>query len=105
MEKKISGYTEYENENEVILRSGSQFRVQSDALEQSNGSYLVHLVEGDDNDEDEPIASAMNNMSVTPKPSNEGASSKSFQLFFLIKLKIFERFLFDPYINENSVTS
>ena len=105
--KKVLGYTEYENENEIILRMGTQFRVKIHPSEQSNGSYLVHLVEIVDNDDDdEPIASAMNNMNVTPKPSNKGASSKSFQLFFfLIKLKIFERFLFDPYIDRNCVAS
>ena len=72
--KKVSGYTEYEKENEVILRMGSQFRVKGDPLEQTNGSYLVHLIEVDD-DDDEPMASAMNNMNVTPKPSNKGASA------------------------------
>ncbi|CAF1165253.1 unnamed protein product [Adineta steineri] len=73
MEKKVSGYTEYENEDEIILRMGTQFRVKSNALEQSNGSHIVHLVEIDD-DNDEPLASTMNEMHVTPKPSNEGAS-------------------------------
>jgi hypothetical protein len=80
--KKVRGYTEHESENEIILRMGTQFRVKSHPLEQSNGSYLVHLIEIDDNDDDEPIASAMNNMNVTPKPPIKGASSKSFQLFF-----------------------
>ncbi|CAF1056702.1 unnamed protein product [Adineta steineri] len=73
--KKVSGYTEYENEDEIILRMGTQFRVKSNALEQSNGSHIVHLVEIDD-DNDEPLASTMNEMHVTPKPSNEGASRK-----------------------------
>jgi hypothetical protein len=78
--KKVSGYTEYEKENEVILRLGSQFRVKGEPLEQSNGSYLIHLIEVDD-DDDEPMASAMSNMYVTPKPSNKGVSSKSFRSF------------------------
>ncbi|CAF1060432.1 unnamed protein product, partial [Rotaria sordida] len=68
--KKISEYTEYENENEVILRMGSQFRVKSDPLEQSNGSHLVHLIEIDDND-DQPLASGMNEMQLTAKPPNK----------------------------------
>ncbi|CAF1045611.1 unnamed protein product [Rotaria sp. Silwood1] len=46
--KKISGYTEHESEDEVILRMGSKFRVKSDALKHSNGSHLVHLLEIDD---------------------------------------------------------
>ncbi|CAF1226585.1 unnamed protein product [Adineta steineri] len=66
--KKVSGYTEYENEDEIILRMGTRFRVKSNALEHSNGSHIVHLVEIDDND-DEPLASAMNEIHVTPKPS------------------------------------
>ncbi|CAF4380790.1 unnamed protein product, partial [Rotaria sp. Silwood2] len=66
--KKISGYTEYETEDEIILRMGSQFRVKSDPLDQSNGSHLVHLIEIDDND-DQPLASAMNDMHLAaPKP-------------------------------------
>ncbi|CAF3917995.1 unnamed protein product [Rotaria sp. Silwood1] len=79
--KKVSGYTEYETEDEVILRMGSQFRVKSDPLEQSNGSYLVHLIEIDDND-DEPSASAMNNMKLSAaQPSIKTTSSKLFKLF------------------------
>ncbi|CAF4912831.1 unnamed protein product, partial [Rotaria sp. Silwood2] len=47
---------------------GSQFRVKSDPLDQSNGSHLVHLIEIDDND-DQPLASAMNDMHLAaPKP-------------------------------------
>ncbi|CAF2708395.1 unnamed protein product [Rotaria sp. Silwood2] len=67
--KRISGYTEYKNEDEVILRMGSQFRVKSDVFKQSNGSVLVHLVELDENN-DQPLASAMNEMQLAPKPSN-----------------------------------
>jgi hypothetical protein len=73
--KKVSGYTEYENEDEVILKMGTQFRVKGDPLEQTNGSYLVHLAEMDNNN-DEPMAAAMSNMHVTPKPPTKGASGK-----------------------------
>ncbi|CAF5111013.1 unnamed protein product, partial [Rotaria sp. Silwood1] len=62
--KKVSRYTEYEQEDEVILRMGSQFRVKSNSLDQSNGSHVVHLIEIDDND-DQPLASAMNNMKLS----------------------------------------
>jgi hypothetical protein len=79
--KKVSGYTEYENEDEIILRMGTQFRVKSNALDHPNGSHVVHLVEVDDND-DEPLASSMNEMHVAAKPSNKGASSKSLIYFF-----------------------
>ncbi|CAF1175455.1 unnamed protein product [Adineta steineri] len=71
--KKVSGYTEYEKEDEIILRMGTQFRIKSNALEQSNGSHIVHLVEIDDNN-DEPLSSTMIQMHVAPKPSNQDAS-------------------------------
>ncbi len=77
--KKISGYTEYENEEEIILRIGTQFRVKCDALEQSNGSHIVHLIEVDNND-NKPLTSTMDEMHLAATPSNKDASSKSFIL-------------------------
>jgi hypothetical protein len=83
--KKVSGYTEFENEDEVILRMGSQFSVKGDVLEQFNGSYIVHLTEIDDDDDDDDdeknVTSGMNEMQLAAKPSNKAASSKSFILF------------------------
>lgn len=49
--KKVSGYTEYEDEDEVILRMGTQFRVKS-TLIQKSGSTTVHLIEIDGDDDD-----------------------------------------------------
>ncbi|CAF3214894.1 unnamed protein product [Rotaria socialis] len=66
--KKISGYTEYENEDEVILRMGSEFRVKGDPLAQLNGSYVVHLIAIDDNN-DQPLASN-NNSTCVNIPAN-----------------------------------
>jgi hypothetical protein len=63
--KKISGYTEYENENEIILRIGTQCPVQGDPQE-LNDSHIVHVIEIDDNN-DEPLASTMNNMQISAK--------------------------------------
>ncbi|CAF0899374.1 unnamed protein product [Adineta steineri] len=80
--KKVSGYTVYQDEDEIILKIGTQFRVKSDPLEQSNQSHVVHLMEIDDNDDEESSASTMNNHSVTLEPLNQGASSKSL-IFFL----------------------
>jgi hypothetical protein len=76
--KKVSGYTEDENEDEIILRLGSQFRVKSNPFEQSNGSHIVPLIEIDDDDDDQPLAAAMSNMQVAGKKSNKGDSGKSF---------------------------
>ena len=67
--KKVSGYTEYENEDEVILRMGTQFRVKSDALDHPNGSHVVHLIEIDDSDDE-------------PETSNQGASGQSLLISF-----------------------
>ncbi|CAF0922483.1 unnamed protein product [Adineta steineri] len=75
--KKISGYTAYESEDEVVLKIGTQFRVKSDPLEQSNQSHIVHLMEIDDNDDKEPLAPTMNNLKLTSTPSNQRAPNTS----------------------------
>ncbi len=79
--KNVSGYTKYENEDGIILRIGTQFGVKSNALDHPNGSHVVHLVEVND-DDDEPLASAVNEIQLAATPSNEGASGQSFRLFF-----------------------
>jgi hypothetical protein len=66
--KRISGYTEFEKENEIIRKMGTLFRVKSDSLAQSNRSHIVHFIEINDDDDDEQEE---NNV----KPSNKGASS------------------------------
>ncbi|CAF3311263.1 unnamed protein product [Rotaria socialis] len=62
--KKVSGYTAYENEDEVILRIGTKFRVQGDPLFQSNGSYIVHLITVDGNNDQ---TTASNNTDTSRK--------------------------------------
>ncbi|CAM4817974.1 unnamed protein product [Rotaria magnacalcarata] len=52
--KKVSAYTEFQNEEEVILRMGTEFRVKGDPLDQSNGSYIVNLIEIDDSNDQPP---------------------------------------------------
>jgi hypothetical protein len=80
--KKVSGYTEYESEDEVILRMGSQFRVKSKPLALTNGSHIVHLIEVvDDDEDDKPLASAMKKVHVSEKPINQGALGKSFTFY------------------------
>ncbi|CAF4008339.1 unnamed protein product [Adineta steineri] len=69
MEKSVSSYTEFENENEVILRMGTRFRVKGDPFDQSNSAHIVHLAEQDEDDDETPMSS-MEKMSVTPKASN-----------------------------------
>ncbi|CAF1406503.1 unnamed protein product [Adineta steineri] len=46
--KKVSGYTELESEDEIILKMGTEFRIKSDAMEHPKGSYHVHLIEIDE---------------------------------------------------------
>lgn len=53
--EKVFGYTDYVNEDEIILQMGTRLRVKSNALEQSNSSHVVDLIEVDDNN-DEPLA-------------------------------------------------
>jgi hypothetical protein len=78
--KKISGYTVYENEDEIILPMGTQFRVKCDALQEPNGSHIVHLIEVDNNG-NKPLRSAMNEMHLAATPPNKSASGKSFILY------------------------
>ena len=78
--KKISGYTEYPSEEEVILRIGTQFCVKGDPLEQSNGSHIVHLSEIDDNDDDDndnakPLVAAINKVHLTPTTTSSTTAS------------------------------
>ena len=73
--KVISGYSEYENEDEVILRMGTQFSVKCNALEQPNGSYIVHLVEIDEND-NKPLTTNGNEMYSSATPAISGPSCK-----------------------------
>ena len=78
--RNISGYTGFKNEDEVILRMGTRFRVESDPLEQASGSYLVHLIEIDDDDE-QTLASVMNEMHLAEAASNTLTSGKLFIMF------------------------
>jgi hypothetical protein len=73
----VSGYTEYENEDEVILRMGTRFRVKCDALAQSNGSHIVHLIEIDNTAGDQSMIEAGTEVTQTTTSLNQGASSKS----------------------------
>jgi hypothetical protein len=75
--KRISCYGAYENEDEIILRMGMQLRVGSDRLKQSNSSYIVHLIEIDDDNDNKLITPITNEIHPAIKTSNNGASGKS----------------------------
>ena len=53
--KNIAGYTQYEKEDEVILRFGTQFRVKDNPLKRADGSHIVHLIENDKNNKDSSL--------------------------------------------------
>ena len=60
--KKIAGYTQYEEEDEIILPIGTRLRVKSNPLKRPDGSYTVHLIEIIENNDQETLTSAMNSM-------------------------------------------
>ncbi|UJR18686.1 hypothetical protein I4U23_005593 [Adineta vaga] len=70
--KKISGYTAFENEDEVVLKIGTEFRVKSNALNHPNGSYVVHLIEigNDQNPSPPPSKPPVPKISITPQPKS-----------------------------------
>ncbi|CAF1326403.1 unnamed protein product [Rotaria sp. Silwood1] len=78
---QISGYTGYENEDEIILRMGSRFRVKSNPLDLSYGPLVVHLIEIDDNN-DQTLISVMNEIQPAITLSTKSTSGKLFFTFF-----------------------
>ncbi|CAF1517125.1 unnamed protein product [Adineta ricciae] len=69
--KDISKYTEFQNENEVILKMGTDFRVESNALDHPNGSFVVHLIEID-HDDDGSLATTENSIKKKTKFQQQG---------------------------------
>ena len=76
--KDIRGYTAFPDEEEVLLRPGTELRVQSNALHRDS-LHVVHLIEinsDDDYDDDaEPFSSPMKPMDLAPQPQKKGAFS------------------------------
>ncbi|CAF1491175.1 unnamed protein product [Adineta ricciae] len=46
--RDVSDYTAYAKENEIILPIGTKLKVKSDPLQQQNNFFIVHLIEIDD---------------------------------------------------------
>ncbi|CAF1513992.1 unnamed protein product [Adineta ricciae] len=61
--KNISGFTDQEEENEIILKMGTDFYVKEDVLEHPKGSFHVHLIQIHFDDE-QSLASAMNHLQI-----------------------------------------
>ncbi|CAF1349133.1 unnamed protein product [Rotaria sordida] len=85
--KKISGYTEHEYEDEVILRMGTEFRVKANTLNHPNGSHVVHLIEIDANNA-QPLALAMNEMQLAAASSTTNIPIDSACFYFEFNIKI-----------------
>jgi hypothetical protein len=91
--KQVTNYTEFKNEEEVILTMGTQFRVKGDPLISTHGQDVVHLVEIDDNDdhtEEQATASALSNLHLTTITTVKSPSSMSHFHFFTKMNRIFE---------------
>lgn len=82
---KVSGYTPNEQEDEIILRMGTQFRVKAKFLDQINGSQVVYLTEIHDYNA-QSLPSTLNEMHLTdnvePLPLN--TRCKFTRLIFII---------------------
>jgi hypothetical protein len=73
--KHISGYTNYPNEDEVLLSPGIQLRVAANPLNHAGGLCLVHLIEMCD-DSDEQLSSSMGAMHGSPRSAGKGTFSE-----------------------------
>ncbi|CAF1185887.1 unnamed protein product [Adineta steineri] len=83
--KKVSGYTQFESEDEIILKMGTEFRVKSNALDHPNGLYVVHLIEIDDDYNHTTLASSINQMKLTTNQKSsiqKSMTDKTIKVFF-----------------------
>jgi hypothetical protein len=72
--KDISRYTNYPDEDEVLLGPGIQLRVKSNATDLPGGLNVVHLAEVNDDDSEELWPSP--EIHVLPKPAEKDTSSE-----------------------------
>ncbi len=72
--KEISGYTNFSDEEEVILKPGTQLRVKDNALRYSGGLNVIHLVEIND-DEVKPVKEKPKT-DLSSKSGYKGATGK-----------------------------
>ena len=89
--KKVSGYTQYEAEDEVILRIGTKLRVKANSLKRADGSHTVHLIEIEDDEKKQSLATATESFDVKSKSQNQNTSGElfvHFKLNILIHLKV-----------------
>jgi len=79
--KKVSGYTQYENEDEIILKIGTEFRVKAEPLKRPDGSHTVHLIEVDEDADDKetsvPKTQEISNINTTQRSELSSVFSSS----------------------------
>lgn len=72
--KNTSGFTEFEQENEIVLKMGTRLQVKADPLRRTDGSFTVYLIEIDDTDDDDDkqsLATATESLNVNTKYSEQ----------------------------------
>ena len=76
--KDASKYSYFSNENEVILGLGTELKVKGNKLKHHGGLNIVHLVElnDDDNDDVNKLPQAIVKMDIQPKTSDKDATGK-----------------------------
>ncbi|CAF5172998.1 unnamed protein product, partial [Rotaria magnacalcarata] len=80
--RNIKGYTNFDNEDELILMPGTRLQVESNALNHLGGLHVIHLRELIDNS-DEQLASAIVQVHLPPTVSDGRAQRKySIHLFY-----------------------
>ncbi|CAF4576671.1 unnamed protein product [Rotaria socialis] len=67
--RNIKGYTNFDNEDELILMPGTRLQVESNALNHLGGLHVIHLRELSDNS-DEQLASAIVQVHLPPTASD-----------------------------------
>ncbi|CAF4211920.1 unnamed protein product, partial [Adineta steineri] len=72
--KKVSDFTEYESEDEIILRMGIEFRVKNNALDHSNRSYIVYSMEIDNDNSRTTLVSSITQMQLRTITTNQRIS-------------------------------
>jgi hypothetical protein len=81
--KDISGYTSFPYEKEVLLGPGTKLRVESNALNHLGGLHVVHLVEVNDDDDEDNLPKDMANINLSSISSQKGAFGELLIHFFL----------------------
>jgi hypothetical protein len=75
--KDLTGYTNYPDEKEVLLKMGTKLRVKSNAMKHGK-LHIIHLVEIDNNDHAETPATAAAASLASSSSSSISAAAASY---------------------------